>query len=137
MSNIDTAQNLIDAFNGRDWDAVMQHLTDGVTYDEVGTGRVINGADGWIGANKAWVGAFSNARGEITNTTESGNTVLLEVTWTGTHDGEMLTPKGPVPATNKDQTTRACIVYEFEDGKVARARHYFDVASMMAQLGLA
>jgi predicted ester cyclase len=66
----------------------------------------------------------------------AGNTIVLELTWRGTHRGPLQTPTGQIPATNKPIEIRACQVVEVKDGKVQLVRHYFDMATMLAQLGV-
>ena len=53
----------------------------------------------------------------------------------GGHTGNMHTPDGQIIPPEK-QITNARIM-TIEDGKITRANHYFDMLSMMAQLGLA
>jgi len=77
-----------------------------------------------------------DSRGSVTNTLISGNTVVLEVTWQGTRTGPLVGLKGTVPATGKQQTTRTSWVLNFDGGKIKESRHYFDMLSLMQQLGI-
>ncbi len=77
-----------------------------------------------------------NVKGTVTNVCGAGNTVLIEVTWKGTHTGPLQSPSGTVPATGKEQTTRAAWILNFDGGKIKESRHYFDMLSFMQQLGL-
>ena len=62
----------------------------------------------------------------------------VEIVWNGTMDGDMTGPDGStIPATGKSQTTPAVMVMTFKDGKVTHCNHYFDMMTMMVQLGLA
>ena len=109
-----------------------------ITYIEHATGRELTSKGTWLEASQQWKAAFPNAKGTIRSTLEVGNTVIQEVTWAGTNDGDMLTPDGQViPATGNSMVTQACWLMTIEDGKITGARHYFDMLSMMAQLGLA
>jgi steroid delta-isomerase-like uncharacterized protein len=65
----------------------------------------------------------------------SGNTVTLELTWRGTHTGPLQTPTGALPPSGKTIGIRACQVVEVADGKVQAVRHYFDMATLLQQLG--
>jgi steroid delta-isomerase-like uncharacterized protein len=51
----------------------------------------------------------------------------------GKHVGEF----AGIPATGKDVRVPMCIVYEVADDQVQRARIYFQMASLMRQLGAA
>src|SRR2546428_7913391 len=55
----------------------------------------------------------------------------------GTHRGPLETPAGPtIPATNKPIRLRYAFIAKVEGGKFAETNLYFDVAGMMAQLGI-
>ena len=77
-----------------------------------------------------------DVRGTVTHAWATGNTVVLEITWKGTHTGPLQGPSGIVPATGKPQTTRAGWVLNFDGGKIKDSRHYFDMFSFMQQLGI-
>ena len=54
----------------------------------------------------------------------------------GTHPGDMMTPNGTIPPTNKTVKISNILVWEFEGGKVKSSKNYLDMMSMMSQLGL-
>ena len=137
MNNIEISEKLLNGFNQANWDAVRECLADNVNYDEKATGRHTLSAEDWINNSKGWKTAFSNAHGTILNRVEQGDTVVEEIMWKGTHDGEMLTPEGNViPATHKSMENPAIMVSKFKNGKVVETRHYFDMRTMLTQLGL-
>ncbi len=68
--------------------------------------------------------AFSDARGSIQNRVVSGNVAVGEVVWTGTNNGSL----NGMPPTNKAVRVQAAVVITEEGGKIAKARHYIDVA---------
>ena len=138
MSNTELCNQMMDTFNNRDWVANRALIADDCTYIEFATGMETNGPDAWIQNSQQWAGALSNAKGEITSSFESGNTVVQEITWSGTMDGPMMSPDGQtIPPTNKSMVTKATWIITVENGKATRAHHYFDMMSMMVQLGLA
>ena len=50
----------------------------------------------------------------------------------------MDTPDGSqMPATGKAGTVKACQVFEVRDGRVTSTRHYFNLLTIMSQLGVA
>jgi steroid delta-isomerase-like uncharacterized protein len=133
---IQVARRGVEAFNAGDWGALSADLTNSSVYDEPATGRRLTGISGIMEANKGWKSAFPDAKGTITSSIASGNTAVLEITWQGTHSGNLLTPTGSIPATGRRVTIRAVQVVEVENGKAKANRHYFDLAGMMAQLGV-
>jgi ketosteroid isomerase-like protein len=49
----------------------------------------------------------------------------------------MVTPTGEeIPATGRHGEVRAVQVFEFEDGKVKKLRSYFDLLTVLTQLGI-
>jgi steroid delta-isomerase-like uncharacterized protein len=136
QSSIDAAKAWILAFNAKDWDALDAASAPDITYDEVGTQRVIQGSSDYLAASKGWATAFPDAHATFGEAYASGDTAILEVTWRGTHLGPLQTPAGAVPATSKSIEIRACLVATVADQRVRMARHYFDMVTMLAQLGL-
>ena len=134
---ITAAKALLQAYNDKKWDAVKAGITPDFDYDEVGTGRKVKGADQCIAIWKGWAAALPDSKATINSTCTSGNTVIFEVTWTGTHKGPLQTPKGAIPATGKKIDVRACIVHEIAGDKVKEERHYFDLMTLLAQIGAA
>ena len=131
-----TAREAVNAFNDNDWGKYQELMTSDCLYDEVGTSRQLKGPDAIISAMKGWKEAMPDAKGTVTNAVSGGNTVTLEVTWKGTHTGPLQGPSGAIPATGKQQTTRAGWVLDFEGNKVKKSQHYFDMLSFMQQLGI-
>lgn len=134
---VDVAKAQVTAYNDKNWGAATEALASNVVYDEVGTSRKISGAAKVIETWKGWATALPDSRATFDAVHVAGNTIVLELTWRGTHRGPLQTPAGQIPATNKSIDIRACQVVEVKDGKVQSVRHYFDMATMLAQLGVA
>jgi len=79
--------------------------------------------------------AFPDANGEVTNTFESGDVAVLEITWSGTQSGPLEMPDGELPASNKRAEVRACQVFRVEGDRIAESRHYFDMTTLLQQVG--
>ena len=133
---IRVARGIVDAFNAGDWERCKAALVPDALYDEVATSRRLKGVGDIIPCWQAWKGAMPDVKGGVTNAVASGNTVVLEVTWEGTHTGPLAGPKGAIPPTGKRQTTRAGWVLNFDGSKLKESRHYFDMLSFMQQLGI-
>ena len=129
------ARDQIDAFNEGDWEQMRALLTSDARYHEFGTERKIEGPDQIIELFKGWKTAFPDAAGTVTNAVADGNTAVLEVTWTGTHNGPLVTAAGTIPASGKRQETPAAVFYVFEGSKIKASRHYFDAMTLLKQIG--
>ena len=123
-------------YSEKDWDKTAASVTPGFVYDEVATHRKSEGVEGYLDLCKGWATAFPESRATFHNAYVIGNTVVLELTWNGIHTGPMMTPNGEVPATGESISMRAAQVVEIEDGKAASIRQYFDINTMMTQLGV-
>jgi steroid delta-isomerase-like uncharacterized protein len=134
---IDAAKASIVAYNDKNWDNVRSSLASNPTYDEVGTNRRIQGTDQVIECWKGWARAMPDSKATFHGAFASGSTVCVEMTWRGTHTGPLELPSGSVSATNRNIDMRACQVFEMADNKVRTIRHYFDMATLLEQLGIA
>jgi steroid delta-isomerase-like uncharacterized protein len=135
---IDAAKAPLLAYGQKDWDAVKASITTDFVYDEVATLRKVQGTDQCVALWRGWATAFPDSKATFQNAVVSGNTVVLELTWKGTHTGPLETPKGPIAATGKRVEFRACNVIEIntEKEKAKAQRQYYDMGTMLQQLGV-
>jgi steroid delta-isomerase-like uncharacterized protein len=78
-----------------------------------------------------------DARFVLGSLLEAGQTAALQYTVSGTHNGPLATPGGEIPATGKTLTSEGAVFSRLNaQGEVVEERRYYDVASMLAQLGL-
>lgn len=135
-SLIDIAKAPNIAYGKKGWEAVRASVTPGVLYDEIASHRKMKGVDPFLAVLQGWAKAFPDSRATHHHALSSGTTVVLELTWHGTHTGPLETPGGNVAATGKHIEVPACMVVEIGDGKAKSIRHYFDMATLMQQLGV-
>ena len=136
-SPIDVAKAPIVAYNKKDWEGVRAAIAAGFILDEVGTQRKIRGVNDVVAAFQGWAKALPDSKATFKSAFTSGNTVVLEVTWRGTHTGPLQTPGGEIAATGKTFEVRACQVVEIAKDKAKAMRHYFDMTTLLQQLGVA
>ena len=133
---IDAAKAPILAYNDKNWEKVRASITPNFIYDEVATQRKAQGPDQVIPLWQGWATAFPDSKASFHGALVSGNTVVLEVTWQGTHKGPLQTPKGAIAPTGKRIELRACNVIEIAGDKAKLERQYFDMATLFQQLGV-
>lgn len=136
QDNARTVEQFNEAFNARDWEGAAALCTPGVELIAVPTGQPLHGAEGVTQFLQGWAGAFPDGKVETTRIIADDSNVVMEFTGRGTHGGPLQTPAGEVPATGKPLTLQFCQFLELEDGKIARARLYFDAMSMLGQIGV-
>ena len=130
------AQEWLDAQSTGDYNRMGTTLIDDVMYNELGTQRRIQGRQALINLQQEWRQAFPDVKGTIQNIFVSGNQALAEMIWDGTFRGDMVTPEGTIPATGRRMEQLAtAFVYAVEGGKIKEIRHYFNVMSLLQQIG--
>jgi steroid delta-isomerase-like uncharacterized protein len=133
---IDAAKAPLNAYNEKNWDKLRTLLTSDFIYDEVGTSRKAQGIEQVITLWQGWATALPDSKCTFDNAVVSGDTVVFELTWRGTHKGQLQTPKGPIAPTGKRIEIRACNVAQLDGEKTKLQRHYFDMATLLQQLGV-
>jgi steroid delta-isomerase-like uncharacterized protein len=129
------AREGIEAFNAGDWERFKAPLSADSVYDELATQRKVQGPDQIVEASKGWKEAFPDSKGTVTKVTEGADTVVLEITWQGTHTGDLFSAMGTIPPSQKRVTLAAVQVVRFKGDKVAETRHFFDLMTLLAQIG--
>jgi steroid delta-isomerase-like uncharacterized protein len=133
---IDAAKAPVLAYNDKNWEKLKATITPDFIYDEVSTRRKVQGADAVIPVWQGWAQAFPDSKATFHSALVSGDSVVLELTWKGTHKGQLQTPNGPIAATGKPIEIRACAIMEMAGEKAKLQRHYFDMATLLEQLGV-
>jgi steroid delta-isomerase-like uncharacterized protein len=134
---VDAAKASVIAYNEKNWDAVRRTVTPGIVYDEVATNRRAEGIENVLTLWKGWAAALPDSNATFENAYASGDAVVLELTWRGQHTGVLRTVAGEIPPTGKRIELRACQIVGIADGRTRSVRHYFDMATLLAQLGIA
>lgn len=136
-SIIDIAKAPVIAYNEKDWNAVSAAVAPSFVYDEVATNRKPQGVNDVLAVWRGWATAIPDSKATFHAASASGDTVVLEVTWHGTHTGPLQTPGGEIAPTGRKIAIRACQVIEVANDKAQVMRQYFDMATLMQQLGVA
>ena len=125
-----------EAFNERDIEMALDQNRDDVEILDQATGQRFAGREGARRFMQQWLDAFPDAKCLVTNVVGAGDTVVVEFRAQGTNTGPLATPEGPIPPTGKRAEVAMCDVLEFSGGRVARQRTYYDVGSLLRQLGI-
>jgi steroid delta-isomerase-like uncharacterized protein len=128
----DLLDRFVETFNTNRLEEGEQDYAPNGYSEEIGTNRRFTPAEATENA-RAWKAAFPDAHGTITSKIVDGNRGAAEIVWRGTNQGPLMGQ----PATGKPVTVRAVVIIETNGSNITRSSHYIDVASMMAQLGVA
>ena len=132
---IETAKAATIAYNEKNWEKAKAVFVEKGIYDEKATGRRIQGIDQIVEAWQGWATAIPDSKATFVAEYGCGDTAVLEVVWKGVHTGPLQTPTGTIPASNKRIEVPACQVVKVEGGKVQTYSHYFDMVTLLTQIG--
>jgi len=132
----DVGRTILDAYNARDFDRLDAVIAPDGEFRNVPTGEVFRGAEGMKQYQRNWATAFPKSRVEVRNLVACGETVTMEYIGRGTQTGPLNTPQGTIQPTGRDVELPLCDVLTVRGGKVTDGRTYYDVATLMRQLGM-
>jgi predicted ester cyclase len=81
--------------------------------------------------------AFAGSQFEVWLTVADGEYVVDHWSVSGVNNGTLYSPSGqPIPPTGKSVTLKGTLTSQVRDGKVVRSWGYFDLASLLMQIGV-
>lgn len=133
MSYIDRYRSSHQAFNRRDWTAVVQDFAADAVYTDQARGVVLKGPQQLVDYLRSnWVASFSDAAITEVGYIDAGNQVIAQFTGTGTNDGAF----GPMPRTGRRISTPFCEIMRFNAaGQIVSGSLYYDLVTILVQLG--
>lgn len=136
QDNIRVVEEVFEAINAHDLDQGSKYQAPGYKYQGPGLPGPV-GPDEYAAYMQGYFDAFPDLHFELTHKIAQGDFVVVNWVGTGTHDGPLRMPSGDsLPATGKKGTNFGSNTFEFDNGKVVQSRTYFDMVTMLAQLGL-
>jgi steroid delta-isomerase-like uncharacterized protein len=127
---------LFDAFSKSDVDRVEALASDDLELLDIATGETFRGKEGARRNAEGWFTPFPDVQVELVNLVVAGEWEVAEGIGRGTNTGPIRTPDGEIPATGRSMEARFCAISRVRDGKLVESRDYYDLGSIMQQLGL-
>lgn len=122
------------AFNAHDIDGFAEVLHDEVEFKAPGvSGR---GKAACAAFYRGWLLAFPDAHVDVQSFDIVGDTAVEKGTFTGTHNGVLHGPSGPVSPTGRSVRLDYLQLIRFRDSKHVSFHLAFDRLLMLEQLGL-
>ena len=134
---IKLARENVEAYNTGDWQRLKAPLAADVVYEELGSQRRMRGADQLVEAYQGWKQALPDGKGVIKTAFASGNSVAIELTWTGTQSGPLVGPGGTIPPSGKSISLPGAQLITFQGDKIKELHQYFDLTTLLQQIGAA
>jgi steroid delta-isomerase-like uncharacterized protein len=130
-------QTFSDGFNAHDSKKCASMYADGATVTHFGMGPDVSGKDGIADGLQHLFNEYPDAKFAPSRTFTKGSTVVIEWVMTGTNTGDFTGPMA-MKATNKSVGFQGASVLTFnDDGLVSKEHIYFDMGTIMSQLGVA
>ena len=121
-----------DTFNRRDWDAAKELVKDDLRFEDRARNLTLKSGDEWVSWLQEWTTGLSDAKPDEPTYIDGGDYSVALFQGRGTHDGQL----GPVPASGRRLDLPFCEVLHYDaDGKIDRGEIYYDMMSMLVQLG--
>lgn len=129
-------RTVYDAYNERDFARSAAQVADDVELVNVATGQVFRGRDGFLAFLNGWATAFPDSRVEVMALKAVDVGAAVEFVGRGTHTGPLAGPAGTIPPTGRRVEVCFHDAWEVKDGRITSGRTYFDLATMLGQLGV-
>lgn len=133
--NKETVRTLLEAVNSRTVEEHLSLVAENCESLEVPIDMTFRGREGWKEEFEMWIASFPDGRVEIRNLVAEGPYVAAEYTGRGTLQGPFPTPAGEFAPNGKEVEVSFLDLVELEDGQVVRSRSYWDLTTVMRQLG--
>lgn len=132
---LDLVHAHLDAISTSDWRKLGAVLAPDVVYDDVGNRQRIIGAAGYLATVQRWKRAFPELKATVLRSFSVGNSVMIELIWSGRHLGPFDVGGLTVAATRREMSLRSGVFYAVSGRQLREARHYYDMHSVLAQMG--
>jgi steroid delta-isomerase-like uncharacterized protein len=123
----------LEAWNAHDSAAVARHMADDAIYEDVALGRVLHGPSEIASFVDEATRSSSDFRFEVVSLFAAGNDYANEWVMVGTNDREV---RGVPPTGRTFRVRGASIGRLAASGRIAENRDYYNLAELMAQLGI-
>ncbi|MFO0677151.1 MAG: SgcJ/EcaC family oxidoreductase [Polyangiaceae bacterium] len=122
----------MDAFNASDAKAIAGMYSQDAMLVQSGMPEA-KGKEAIESSTKAFMDGFPKSKIAATRFFQKGDMAVCEWAWNGTHAGEFM---GMAPTNKNVGYTGVGIFWFDQDGQIKKEHRYFDVATLMGQLGM-
>jgi len=128
----DTVQRFYDGFGAGDLDSAMAVYADDCI-SVTPAGALANAEHRAFG--QAFMDALPDAHMEIIRIVESGDELVVHGRFKGTHQGDLHSPQGTIPASGNTIDVPFMDYFRVEDGRIVDHHVIWDQMVMLEQLG--
>ena len=136
QENIKAASAFFDAWNAGDLSRAEAYEADGYMTEGPGAAGPMNKEQNRMYLQN-FLAAFPGSKFEVLRTISQGDYVVQDWKVSGTNAGTLHSPSGAaIPATGKRVVLTGSTTSEVKNGKVVRSWNFWDLSSMLGQMGL-
>lgn len=137
QANANVVRSQFDAYNAKDHTGWSQSRGAGYAGEQPGAPGPMNAEQMWM-YQETFRRAFPDLHLEVTYVIAAGDDVVAHWTATGTHNGSLSIPNGgsAIPPTGQAAVVKGSTTFQMKDGKIVREWAFWDMASLLSQLGL-
>ena len=139
--NMALAWSLFDLYNDRQSDpawldkSIALFATDAEVID-IPSGATLSGPDGLKRLLLFFVEGFPDLRAGLTTVFATEDQAILEGIWYWNDAAPVYLPAGALPGLRRQGELRFCYVLQIREGKIASLHVFYDMLTLMEQLGL-
>ena len=133
---LDTIRRHLAALTSSSWTDFRATLAADAIYEEVPNRLRVVGAEQYVACIQHWKAAFPDLKATVTRGYTIGERVIVEIEWEGTHSGSFEGVFGKLAPTHRRGRVNGVIVFTLKSGKIAETKHYFDLLTVLTQLGV-
>jgi steroid delta-isomerase-like uncharacterized protein len=132
VKNKSFGQQVIDAWNTREDEVILQFYTKEYVVEDITAGRIREGWEGLRHWTKSVFTAFPNLTYSLVNDIEKDGKLVLHWLAKGNHQGPLM----KIPATGKNVFIHGMSILTFENGKITHGQVMWDMSGVLRQIGL-
>jgi steroid delta-isomerase-like uncharacterized protein len=136
LSNEEIARTFHRLFNERKWDEMLALVSDDCTWELTPFSQTYKGKQGYRQICQMWLDGIPDGKCDVQNVVTTNDRIVVEFIGRGTHSGTLKGPAGTVAPTNKRVNLPYCDVMEVRNGQIVSARSYFDMNTLLSQVGV-
>ncbi|HEY5928222.1 MAG TPA: ester cyclase [Kofleriaceae bacterium] len=133
---LDIVKRHLAAFSSSNWTEYRATLAPDAVYEEVASLERVVGIEKFVASAQRWKTAFPDLKATIARGYTVGERVIVELEWEGTQSGPLEGTFGMLPPTRRRGRLNALILFTVKQGKIVESRNYFDMLTMLSQLGV-
>jgi steroid delta-isomerase-like uncharacterized protein len=136
QENTRIVEKLFEALNAHDLGRYPELLSPDYQADQPGAAAPLTNEQN-NAYTQGFIDAFPDLHFDTRQIIAQGDFVVINWMGSGTHKGGLRTPTGAViPPTGKHAMVPGSSTYQFKDGKIVRFSGYWDMVTLLSQLGL-